>query len=129
MNSSQKINNTLTVLRYKSFKKRSRECFKQQNANNITTASTQNEELWVHNVYYLYYNTTSKIIKRTSWYLFINRFDRQTIWRVNYSKVLTKRLRVNVVQFVQHRLSSDLSWRRRCTNLLLRQHFQSRAGE
>jgi hypothetical protein len=62
MISSQNVNNALTILRYKSFKKRSRERSKQQNADksfkkrsrerskqqnadNTTTTSTQNEEL------------------------------------------------------------------------------------
>ncbi len=40
MISSQKINNTLTILRYKSFKKKSRKRFKQLNADNTLTAST-----------------------------------------------------------------------------------------
>jgi hypothetical protein len=50
MISSQEINNALTILRYRSSEKRSRERFKQLNANNTSTASTQNEKLWVHNV-------------------------------------------------------------------------------
>jgi hypothetical protein len=51
-----------------------------------------------------------------------DRFSCTTIWRANHSKILTKRMRVNVVQFVQHRLSSDLSRREWRTNLFLRQH-------
>jgi hypothetical protein len=57
VNSSQKINNALTILRYKSFEKKSRERFKQQYADNITTINTQNEKLWIYNVHYSYYNT------------------------------------------------------------------------
>jgi hypothetical protein len=45
MINSQNVSNALTVLRYKSFEKRSRERSKQQNADNTTTTSTQNEEL------------------------------------------------------------------------------------
>jgi hypothetical protein len=45
MISSQKINNTLTILRYRSVEKKSRKCSKQLNANITTTTSTQNEEL------------------------------------------------------------------------------------
>jgi hypothetical protein len=48
--SSQEVNNALTILRYRSSEKRSRKRFKQLNADNTTTASTQNEELWVHSV-------------------------------------------------------------------------------
>jgi hypothetical protein len=48
--SSQEINNALTILKYRASEKKSRKRFKQLNANNSTTASTQNEELWVHNV-------------------------------------------------------------------------------
>jgi hypothetical protein len=48
--SSQKVNNALTILRYRSSEKKSRERFKQLNADNTTTASTQNEKLWVHSV-------------------------------------------------------------------------------
>jgi hypothetical protein len=47
--SNQKINNALTILRYRSFEKRSRECSRQQNADFTTSTSTQNEELWIHN--------------------------------------------------------------------------------
>jgi hypothetical protein len=43
--SNQEINNALTILRYKSFEKKSKERFKQLNADNTTTASTQNEKL------------------------------------------------------------------------------------
>ncbi len=50
MISSQEVNNALTILRYRSFEKKSRERFKQLNTNNTSTASTQNEELWIHNV-------------------------------------------------------------------------------
>jgi hypothetical protein len=49
MINNQDVNNALTILRYKSFEKKSRECSKQQNANNTTTRSTQNEKLWIHN--------------------------------------------------------------------------------
>jgi hypothetical protein len=49
MISSQDVNNALTVFRYKSFEKKSRERSRQQNADNTTTTSTQNEKLWVHN--------------------------------------------------------------------------------
>jgi hypothetical protein len=45
MISSQDVNNALTILRYKSFEKKSRERSRQQNADNTTTTSTQNEEL------------------------------------------------------------------------------------
>ncbi len=48
--SSQEVNNALTILRYRSSEKKSRERSKQLNADNTTTASTQNEELWVHSV-------------------------------------------------------------------------------
>jgi hypothetical protein len=50
MISSQEVNNALTILKYKSFEKKSRKRFKQLNANNTTTINTQNEELWIHNV-------------------------------------------------------------------------------
>ncbi len=50
MISSQEINNALTILKYKSFEKKLRKRFKQLNANNTTTANTQNEKLWIHNV-------------------------------------------------------------------------------
>jgi hypothetical protein len=50
MISSQEVNNALTILRYRSSEKKSRKRFKQLNANNTTTTSTQNEELWVHSV-------------------------------------------------------------------------------
>jgi hypothetical protein len=46
--SSQKINNALTILKYKSFEKKSRERFKQLNADNTMTIITQNKELWIH---------------------------------------------------------------------------------
>ncbi len=49
MISNQEINNALMILRYRSFKKKSRKRFKQLNANNTSTASTQNEKLWIHN--------------------------------------------------------------------------------
>jgi hypothetical protein len=49
MISSQEINNALTILRYRSFEKKSRERSRQQNANITTTTCTQNEKLWVHN--------------------------------------------------------------------------------
>ncbi len=49
MINSQNVNNALTILRYRSFEKRSRERSRQQNANNTTTTSTQNEKLWIHN--------------------------------------------------------------------------------
>jgi ribosomal protein L22 len=45
MINNQEINNALTILRYKSFKKKSRKRFKQLNADNMTTISTQNEKL------------------------------------------------------------------------------------
>jgi hypothetical protein len=45
MINSQNVNNALTILRYRSFEKRSRERSRQQNANNTTTTSTQNEKL------------------------------------------------------------------------------------
>jgi DNA primase large subunit len=45
MISSQNVNNALTIFRYKSFEKKSRERSKQQNADNTTTTNTQNEEL------------------------------------------------------------------------------------
>ncbi len=50
MISNQEINNALTILKYKLFEKKSRKRFKQLNTNNTTTASTQNKELWIHNV-------------------------------------------------------------------------------
>jgi hypothetical protein len=49
MISSQDVSNALTTLRYRSSEKRSRERSRQQNADNMTTTSTQNEKLWVHN--------------------------------------------------------------------------------
>ncbi len=49
MISNQNINNALTIFRYKYFEKKSRERSRQQNADNMTTTSTQNEKLWVHN--------------------------------------------------------------------------------
>jgi hypothetical protein len=48
--SSQEINNALTILKYKSFEKKSRERFKQLNADNTSTINTQNEKLWIHNL-------------------------------------------------------------------------------
>jgi hypothetical protein len=45
MISNQNVNNALTILRYKSSKKKSRERSRQQNADNTTTTSTQNEKL------------------------------------------------------------------------------------
>jgi hypothetical protein len=42
---SQEINNALTTLRYKFFKKKSRKRSKQLNANIMTTTNTQNEKL------------------------------------------------------------------------------------
>jgi hypothetical protein len=45
MINNQDINNALTIFRYKSFEKRSRERSRQQNANNTMTTSTQNEKL------------------------------------------------------------------------------------
>jgi hypothetical protein len=50
MISSQEINNALTILRYRSFEKKSRKRLKQLNADNTSTANTQNEKLWIHNV-------------------------------------------------------------------------------
>ncbi len=50
MISNQEINNALTILKYRSSEKKSRERFKQLNANNTTTTSTQNKELWIYNV-------------------------------------------------------------------------------
>jgi hypothetical protein len=49
MINSQNVNNALTILRYRSFEKKSRKCSRQQNTNNTTTTNTQNEELWIHN--------------------------------------------------------------------------------
>jgi hypothetical protein len=50
MINNQEINNTLMILKYKSFKKKSRKRFKQLNANNTIILNTQNEKLWIHNV-------------------------------------------------------------------------------
>jgi hypothetical protein len=48
MINNQEVNNALTILKYKSFEKKSRKRFKQLNANNTTTINTQNKELWIH---------------------------------------------------------------------------------
>jgi hypothetical protein len=50
MINNQEINNTLTILKYKSFERKSRKRFKKLNANNTTTINTQIEKLWIHNV-------------------------------------------------------------------------------
>jgi hypothetical protein len=70
MISNQEVNNALTILRYKSFEKKSRKRFKQLNTNNTTTTSTQNKKLWIHIVRQSYCSVTSKIIKKTSWYFY-----------------------------------------------------------
>jgi hypothetical protein len=49
MINNKKINNSLTILRYRFFEKKSRKRSRQQNANITTTTNTQNEELWIHN--------------------------------------------------------------------------------
>ncbi len=45
MINNQEINNTLTILKYKSFERKSRKRFKKLNANNTTTINTQIEKL------------------------------------------------------------------------------------
>ncbi len=51
-----------------------------------------------------------------------DQFNDATVRCANHSKILTKDLCIDVVQFVQHRLFSDLSRRERRTNLFLCQH-------
>ncbi len=60
---NQDVNiNAFSILRYKSFEKRSRE--RSRNIETTTITRTQNDELWIHRIYYQFYNTYLKQQKK-----------------------------------------------------------------